>query len=266
MNYIEQAISVKKPALHLVASETNGLKSKLGGKPWLPKGTSWPSWKGKSLSFLAQISLSEIPDNDVIQFSNNKGLLYFFYDQDQSTWGFDPKDKGSWKVIYSPDENVEGEREFPSDVGENSRFKESPIFFEKIDVYPSDDRVEIDYNALSDQEFDSLLDDWENLLNSAYRGKSKHQIGGYPYVVQGDYMASDAELALKGVYLGDGDYVKTKEEKQKAEEDWTLLLQVDTDSAPDMMWGDMGLLYFWVRKEDLIENNYEDVWLILQCS
>ena len=31
--------------------------TKIGGKPDLPVGTSWPSWNGSELSFIAQINL-----------------------------------------------------------------------------------------------------------------------------------------------------------------------------------------------------------------
>jgi len=33
-----------------------------------------------------------------------------------------------------------------------------------------------------------------------------------------------------------------------------------------MMWGDMGMLYFWIRAEDLAARRFERVWMILQCS
>ncbi|MBQ9367985.1 MAG: DUF1963 domain-containing protein [Victivallales bacterium] len=48
-----------------------------------------------------------------------------------------------------------------------------------------------------------------------------------------------------------------------------LLLQVDTDDAkedsPGWMWGDDGILYFWISPEDLANNNYDNVEVILEC-
>ncbi len=46
-----------------------------------------------------------------------------------------------------------------------------------------------------------------------------------------------------------------------------MLLQIDTDEqGPDWMWGDMGCLYFWIRKQDLDERNFDRIWAVLQCS
>jgi uncharacterized protein YwqG len=33
-----------------------------------------------------------------------------------------------------------------------------------------------------------------------------------------------------------------------------------------MMWGDMGMLYFMVRREDAIARDFSGAWVVLQCS
>jgi uncharacterized protein YwqG len=48
--------------------------------------------------------------------------------------------------------------------------------------------------------------------------------------------------------------------------DWRLLLQLDTDDDASMMWGDLGTLYFSVRENEARAGNFENVWMILQCS
>jgi uncharacterized protein YwqG len=49
--------------------------------------------------------------------------------------------------------------------------------------------------------------------------------------------------------------------------DWRLLLQIDTDEdGPGWMWGDVGRIYFWIKKHDLALRRFADVWLILQCT
>jgi hypothetical protein len=47
--------------------------------------------------------------------------------------------------------------------------------------------------------------------------------------------------------------------------DWILLLQLDSDDDAGMMWGDVGMLYFWIKREDLKKENFDNVWMILQC-
>ena len=46
--------------------------------------------------------------------------------------------------------------------------------------------------------------------------------------------------------------------------DWRLLLQLDTDSRLEFIWGDMGRLYFWIRESDLRRGYFADTCAILQ--
>ncbi len=50
------------------------------------------------------------------------------------------------------------------------------------------------------------------------------------------------------------------------ENPWHLLLQIDTDSAPDTDWGDTGRIYFLMREADLMRRDFSGVWAILQCT
>jgi uncharacterized protein YwqG len=33
-----------------------------------------------------------------------------------------------------------------------------------------------------------------------------------------------------------------------------------------MMWGDCGMVYYWIREQDLRERAFDRAWAILQCS
>jgi uncharacterized protein YwqG len=46
--------------------------------------------------------------------------------------------------------------------------------------------------------------------------------------------------------------------------DWRLLLQIDSND--DMMWGDAGMIYFWIPTASLRAGRFDDVWAILQCG
>ena len=72
-----------------------------------------------------------------------------------------------------------------------------------------------------------------------------------------------------GLDLGNGvnSPEEYEEEFKKASKDWILLFQMDTIETDDyeLMFGDSGHIYFWIRKEDLANKNFENIWLILQC-
>jgi uncharacterized protein YwqG len=44
-----------------------------------------------------------------------------------------------------------------------------------------------------------------------------------------------------------------------------FLLQVDSDDAAGMMWGDAGMLYFWIRDDDLAARRFDRAWCVMQC-
>ena len=46
---------------------------------------------------------------------------------------------------------------------------------------------------------------------------------------------------------------------------WLPLLQLDTDPAVDMQWGDMGRLWFLVRDDDWLEQRFDRVWVRSDC-
>ena len=47
--------------------------------------------------------------------------------------------------------------------------------------------------------------------------------------------------------------------------DWRLLLQLDSDATANMMWGDSGRLYLWIRHEDLEVRRFDRCWVLVQC-
>ena len=58
-----------------------------------------------------------------------------------------------------------------------------------------------------------------------------------------------------------------QEAEQSSLKDWLLLFQLDTVTKDDfeLMFGDCGRIYYYIRKEDLEARNFYNVWLIMQC-
>src|SRR5215216_4862702 len=103
MPHLETLItnSVRMTSKSVPESELKVGASKLGGAPDLPYEVTWPLMGDAPLAFLAQINLSEVQPFDTNKLLPSSGMLYFFYDAKQQTYGSDPADRAGRKVIYS---------------------------------------------------------------------------------------------------------------------------------------------------------------------
>ncbi|MBW2257203.1 MAG: DUF1963 domain-containing protein [Deltaproteobacteria bacterium] len=95
----------------------------------------------------------------------------------------------------------------------------------------------------------------------------RHQVGGHPDQIQG-HMSRACALVTQGVFLGQPPQIP-KEELNRlaaASHEWRLLFQFASDADIDLMWGDLGKLYFWMREQDIASGSWEAAWLQLQCG
>lgn len=253
------------PALHVIPADA-GARSKIGGLPQLAEGQSWPCWKDKPLAFLAQLDFGEMAKVAEVPAFPKSGRASFFYNQEQSTWGFDPKDKGSWVVLFQPrPSDYDALADPPDELEDHALYSEKPVRFHLIKSLPDyGSRIKIDYKALSDSDFDEL----GRLKSDNFVEKhQRHQVGGFPSAVQNDTMELECQLAFNGLYCGNASGYEDprRTELESGAADWILLFQLDTDDDTGMMWGDVGTLYFWIRRQDLVRSDFSNVWMILQC-
>jgi uncharacterized protein YwqG len=259
---LQQMRGARRTALHLVGGGTRG--SKLGGLPRLPSAVEWPAWEGDPLAFLAQVALDELPPSPAIEGLPLEGMLYFFYDARQTTWGFSPQDRGSWRVIYAP---APGSSSRPAPVRLEVLFPQKRLSFSAIDSYPGWERLDISAD-LPFEEARPLIDAAAQMREAPFEGLPRHQMGGYPSPEQGDRMELECQLVSNGLYCGDASGFEDPraESLRPGAQDWQLLLQLDSDDEAAMMWGDAGRLYFWIRKQDLEKRDFSNVWMVLQCG
>ncbi|CAA9202035.1 YwqG family protein [Flavobacterium collinsii] len=254
-------------------------QTKIGGRPDLPPEISWQTETStveierkflffnnrkedtitKPLSFVAQINLSEVSPYDKEELLPKEGLLYFFYSAEQDVWGFDYKDKDKFKVIYWNGDFKELRRsDFPNELPDYSRFKASLVEIKSEISLPSNEH-EV-YEELLEGEDDTF---WEKVYN--YGNINKFL--GYSDNIQGE-MELECELVTNGLYCGDpsGYNDPRAEALEKNAKEWLLLLQIDSNEKNEMMWGDCGRLYFWIKKEDLSDRKFKNSWFSLQCG
>jgi uncharacterized protein YwqG len=256
--------------------------SKMGGRPDLPLSLSWPTETRRPpherdrrfnpdsedkpllpLSFVAQIRLSGVSSLDDEGLLPATGILYFFYSAEQEVWGFDPRDHSGFKVLYYDGDETLIRTDFPSDLPDIAYFHPCRIRPEKeISVPPpvSDwvDFLSFDADRNGDWDaYEQMCDEWP--MNTMF---------GYADNIQGE-QELECELATNGIYVGDAEGYKDPRRAplEPSIPNWRLLLQVDSNEEDcGMTWGDLGRIYFWIRKDDLANRRFDKSWFILQCG
>jgi len=251
-------------------------KSKIGGKPYLPKDFIWPYYQGLPLSFLAQINLEEVSSLDKDNLLPSTGMLYFFYELETEEWGYKPQSKGCAKVFYYEDISNFSLIDFPENMEDDYKIPEFKVNFKSNISLPS---YEDFFNLVEDKEEleDITENEFYDIYHSAYDELSKKylvpiekyiKLLAYPDVIQNS-MEEECEAVTRGFDMGDVESYPKKYQKEirSASKDWILLFQMDTVETSDyeLMFGDSGHIYFWIKKEDLANKNFENIWLILQC-
>jgi uncharacterized protein YwqG len=240
------------PAVHVIKQDA-ATRSYFGGDPLLPSNIRWPHRGDRPLTFLARLSLSELTSALPIDWLPSEGALLFFYDTESQPWGFDPKDRGSWAVVQVPD------------IDPPTRPDEAhPVGFQCISVLPSGERASVTALAFNDTEFDG----YGAIAEESFSDHPKHQVSGLPSPVQGDSMELECQLVSHGIFCGNSSGYEDPRAAalQSGSSQWRLLFQMDTDDELNVMWGDAGILYFWVEEEAARAGRFDNVWLVLQCS
>ena len=239
--------------------------SRLGGAPDLPAAIPWPVWRATPLAFLGQLALRDVrgmPGTDVLPAD---GLLSFFYDANQTTWGFDPADAGSFAVLYVPPDEALARRPAPEGVPPHGVYASCALEAHAELSLPEGNSAAVREAGLEGEEWDAYLD---MMSRQAWDAPGpRHQLLGYPHPIQNE-MELECQLVTNGLYCGDRGGFEDPRAQALAPgaRDWRLLLQLDSDEEAGMSWGDTGMLYFWIRDEDLRQRRFDRVWMVLQCT
>ena len=252
--------------------------SKFGGRPDVPAGFVWPVFETKTfdgeegkprpLAFLAQFDCARLAELDPEGLLHRTGLLSFFYELGSQRWGYDPKDAGCARVFWFDGEPV-APAEFPRDLEEDFRLPELAAELSGGTDAPDfqDACLALDYPfTANDYRF---FDQARRELGYAYPD-NRSQLLGWPDIIQNN-MTLECELVSRGHYLG-GSWESVPQEERDtlrvpSVQDWRLLFQLDTVASGnfELMFGDCGRIYFYIRREDLLARRFDRAWLVLQC-
>jgi uncharacterized protein YwqG len=238
--------------------------SKLGGLPDLASDTAWPSRDGKPLAFIAQIRLEDATPYESARVLPATGLLSFFYDAQQETYGADPADRGGWQVLYHAGDASQLRRaDAPASLPAAARYTACALNFTAEVTLPQDpplEQADWQWQPGQQERYEDLL---ATLPSAAERAQPHHRMLGYADTLQDD-MRLQCQLVAHGVKIGSDDPRAAALASGAA--NWLLLLQVDSDAGAGMRWADAGMLYFWIEREALAAGRFDDTWLVLQSD
>jgi uncharacterized protein YwqG len=235
--------------------------SRLGGNPDVPGRFEWPVGD-RPLDFLLQLNLSELRNMEMARLLPRAGVLSFFYDLQAQPWGFELADKDRFRVYHFAETSTFVQRSHPEG---KARLDDRCLdFFPRISVpHPrsqAGDLLEIRASMTPDE-----MDKYAEFAASYERRQgppmsdANHHFLGYSENIQND-MQLQAHLVSNGAGAGG----PIAEELKEGASDWVLLLQLDSDPSANLNWGDAGMLYFWIPRQDLRDKRFDRVWAILQ--
>ena len=254
--------------------------SRLGGAPDLPPGLAWPAWKDAPMSFIAQVDLADLASFAPAQDLPKSGLLSFFYDSAQETYGADPADRGGWQVLYFPPA-AQPERglhwfshgdpqqlkpvPFPAGLSADACFKPCRLTFASeytLPGAPSQYLPDLDWSPDEIQRYEQF----QAAFPSAEDRKILHfRMFGCPDQIQDD-MQLQCALYANGVSPDDAAAPQVVAQAAARKAGWQLLLQVDSDETIGMRWASYGMLYFWMEQDALQQRQFDRSWLVLQSE
>lgn len=251
--------------------------SKFGGNPDVSKSFEWFYFEGniyeeekknRPLCFLAQINCKEIAEFDQDGLLPATGFLYFFYDLYTMSWGFDPQDIGSAQVFYFDGSESELYRtDFPNDMGDEFQLPEIKLEFSKNKEVPYYEEF---MQLQGIEQYDSDLWNKYNKAKEAAGYEQDEEISkllGYADLIQGG-MLIECEAAANGICRDGKSEIEPETLKQIREncKDWQLLFQLDSIKTDDfeLIFCDIGRIYYYIKQEDLKHKIFNNCWLILQ--
>ena len=249
---VAQLQALAQPCVRISAGGAGN--SRLGGVPDL--ATPWPHYERRPLSCIAQLDLAELRAAGGPEWLPDDGRLMFFYELEHGSWGLAAQDAGSSVVIYEVGDPKPAAE--PTDLDEDAKFPAYPVKFSPATSLPSEERLELDWRGMTKAENLAV----EAAIEALQPSEPVHQVGGFPRPVQADEMEEQCQQVTQGL---DREGATLKTDERISSTDWRLLLQVDTDNDAGMMWGDTGMLYFWIREQDARARDFSKVWMILQC-
>jgi uncharacterized protein YwqG len=244
--------------------------TRLGGLPDLPPGMAWPVVDGVLLEFVGQFRLADLAPYDAEERLPPTGMLYFFFDGMLTGYGRgEGQDRCAVLYYDGPLDALERRAEPAHDHEYFDIFYPCVLECETVWMLPP--KEEIDEEDAFFPPVVPILTSMEE--DRAYRELRKrafaHQLLGHPAEVQGGemrlFVVTTQDTA--GYFASDryGNY-DHRDELIEEMRRWRLLAQFQSDRPTGMDWGCGGMIYFWIREEELAARRFDRVYGMLEST
>ncbi len=263
----EKWITLLRPAARLkYARPGDSIVAELGGQPSLHEDAIWPEWEGHGpLAFVCSIDCGALASMQLDIAVPAAGRLAFFfieYAADSPVTYQRPESLAGARILYTPPGVSVLPRSSPPRSKTHPRIN---LTAERIATYPNfehpalirafrepaEDRRKFLEHPVNDESFVEALWDLEI--------EPRHQVGGYATPVQGP-VEYEVAIATRG---GKPDWLDPSLEGEAIR--WALLLQIDSDKIANMLWGDVGKLYWMIQPGDLRARRFDAASFTWQC-
>ena len=218
--------------------------SKFAGAPYLPVSAVHPKdVHGRYMLLLAQINLSDV---DIGEPFPSEGMLQFFIPQRCYEYVKINTPEKKFFVRYYP--SILNPSQLTEDFSylatcDYATFpieKEQSIQFHSViePVSATDYRLAQFFNPSL---FKQIITDDERSFHDVYLASylsADHKIGGYPYFIEKDFREVYRELQQYDI----------------------LLLQIISNDAHGIMWGDSGVMSFFINSDKLMQLDFSDIY------
>jgi hypothetical protein len=241
------------------ACDADAAVTRFGGVPLVGKDFAWPvTNNGRPLTLVGQWHCDELNRWIGAAVLPAGRLLSFFFDlHEQAGWGLFPQDAQLWHVTVTDAATASPAEPPAGAVTVTAR----SVAGRRVLTMPNSDEPAI-----------TAIWPWASPASLTYEAlwreegpHQRHRAFGWPNLQQNP-MQLECQMVANGIELtwkGNRDPRVPGLRADAA--GWRLLWQVDTDlHGLGWMWGDMGMLYFWIRGEDLAAGRFDRIWVRLQ--
>lgn len=256
--YRDQLVATIKPYIHITATPGNTqlIQSKILGLPYLPSNQAYPQdINGQPMLLLAQLNFAEMP---TLPDYPDSGILQFFIAAHHDAFGADVESLESmqaqthfqvryFETIVEETEQIHDFEFLRSQFADEALISpaewECELAFELKDSIVSleDYRFDQTLGAHFFERFGSRQTEVRDLYWQTFSAQG-HRIGGYAFFPQGDPRSVAPE------------------------EDWVLLLQIDSDDQAGILWGDLGVGSFFIPHSNLLRRDFSKILYTWDCS